>query len=61
MDECGLDTKWEGDEYCILPPPPDKGFQIHIGPSNYDNPESQYVMQPGTENTVSMSATSGNI
>jgi hypothetical protein len=60
MDECGLDTKWEGDEYCILPPPPDKGFQIHIGPSNYDNPESQYVMQPGTENTVSMSAISGN-
>jgi hypothetical protein len=60
MDECGLDTGWEGDEYCILPPPPDKGFQIHIGPSNYENPEPQYVMQPGTENVVTMSATSGN-
>jgi hypothetical protein len=60
MDECGLDTGWEGDEYCILPPPPDKGFQIHIGPSDYDNPEPEYVMQPGTEDVVTMNATSGN-
>jgi hypothetical protein len=38
MGECGLDTDYDGDEYCILPPPPDQGFQLHIGPSNYDNP-----------------------
>jgi len=39
MDECNLDTGYDGDEYCILPPDPSKGFQMHIGPSNYDNPE----------------------
>ena len=50
MNECGLHTKWKGDEFCILPPPPDKGFQLHIGPSNYDNPEPQYLLQPGQEN-----------
>lgn len=60
MDECGLHTKYPGDEYCILPPPADKGFQLHIGPSNYDNPESQYLLQPGEENVVNLSATSGN-
>jgi len=60
MDECGLNTGWDGDEYCILPPPQDQGFQIHVGPSNYDNPEAQYIMQPGTETTVSIPATSGN-
>jgi hypothetical protein len=49
MDECGLDTGWDGDEYCILPPPPDQGFQIHFGPSNYTNPEPTYVLQPGQE------------
>jgi len=60
MNECGLKTKYTGDEYCILPPPPDKGFQLHIGPSNYDNPEAKYVLQPGEENVVNMSAVSGN-
>src|SRR5438067_1615602 len=33
MDECGLHTSYPGDEYCILPPPADKGFQLHIGPN----------------------------
>jgi hypothetical protein len=60
MDECGLDTQFEGDEYCILPPPKDKGFQLHIGPSNYDNPEPEYILQPGEENVVTMDAVSGN-
>jgi hypothetical protein len=60
MDECGLDTQFAGDEYCILPPPPDKGFQLHIGPTNYENPEPEYLLQPGEENVVSMSAVSGN-
>jgi hypothetical protein len=60
MDECGLDTRWPGDEYCILPPPADKGFQIHIGPTDYDNPGPMYVMEPGDEITESFSAVSGN-
>lgn len=60
MDECGLDTGWIGDEYCINPPPADKGFQIHIGPSNYDNPEPQFVMEPEDERTEQFDAVSGN-
>ena len=51
MDECGLDTGFAGDEYCINPPPAAEGFQMHIGPSNYDNPEPRYVMEPGSEQT----------
>jgi hypothetical protein len=60
MDECGLHTKYAGDEYCILPPPKDKGFQLHIGPSHYDNPEAQYMLQPGEENVINMNAVTGN-
>jgi hypothetical protein len=60
MNECGLNTGYAGDENCILPPPPDKGFQVHIGPSNYTNPEATYVLQPGDEQTTDFPATSGN-
>jgi hypothetical protein len=58
--DCGLHTQWAGDDLCILPPPPDKGFQVHVGPSDYANPESTYVMQPGTESTDNFSAASPN-
>jgi len=60
MDECGLHTKWAGDQFCILPPPPDKGFQLHIGPSNYDNPEAAYLLQPGQESVHTYTAMSAN-
>ena len=60
MDECGLKTKYAGDQYCIKPPPADKGFQIHIGPTDYNNPEAKYLLQPGEENVVTMTAVSGN-
>src|SRR5262245_62073753 len=56
-EPCDLHTKWAGDEYCIKPPPPDKGFQIHIGPTNYDNPEPKYVNQPGAETNEEFPAT----
>lgn len=60
MDECGLHTGYAGDEYCILPPPPDQGFQLHIGPSDYDNPEAEYVLAPKQEITSDFNAVSGN-
>ena len=60
IDECGLHTQYPGDQYCIMPPPAEKGFQLHIGPSSYDKPEAKYMLQPGEENVVNMSATSGN-
>jgi hypothetical protein len=56
-------TKFPGDQYCILPPPPDKGIQYGVHPqgkewyakvstkdlSAYDNPATQWVMEPGEE------------
>jgi hypothetical protein len=60
MNECGLHTKYPGDEYCILPPPADKGFQMHIGPKDYDNPEAKYVLAAGEETTDTFSTTSTN-
>jgi hypothetical protein len=60
MDECGLKTKFIGDDYCIKPPPADKGFQMHIGPSNYDNPEPRFIMMPGDEVTEQVPFTASN-
>jgi hypothetical protein len=60
MDECDLDTGWEGDEYCILPPDPAKGFQLRIGPTDYENPDPRYVLEPGEEETNNFTAVSGN-
>ena len=60
FDECNLKTKWQGDNVCITPPPPDKGFQLHVGPSNYENPEAKYILPAGGEVTESFTATSSN-
>jgi len=60
MDECGLDTEYDGDEYCILPPPAADGFQIHVGPSNYTNPEFQYLLPANSESTADFPVTSTN-
>lgn len=60
MGDCGIHTNYPGDEYCVQPPPADKGFQAHWGPSNYDKPEAQYIMQPGQEDVMTMTVTSGN-
>lgn len=57
---CGLNTGYEGDDRCIMPPPPDQGFQVHVGPTNYDNPEREYVLQPGEERTTDFTVTSDN-
>jgi len=63
MVVCG-DTKgkFEGDQYCILPPPPDQGFQLHVGPTDYDDPVqvAKYTMMPGGEDNQFVPLTSGN-
>ncbi len=56
---CTLNTGYEGDDKCILPPPADKGYQLHIGPTDYKNPGT-YLMQPGQEETTDFPATSTN-
>lgn len=55
-DECGLKTSFPGDEYCINAPDPEKGWQLHIGPDNYDNPDPKYLLQPGEEITNNFTA-----
>jgi hypothetical protein len=44
-------TPWKGDEYCILPPEPDKGTQLYIGPSSYDDAAdyAPFLLEPGVE------------
>jgi hypothetical protein len=46
-----LHSGFPGDEACIAPPAPGEGMQIHIGPSDYDDPDqiNQFVLHPGEE------------
>jgi hypothetical protein len=60
LDECGLDTAWTGDQYCINAPPAEQGFQLRVGPTDYDNPGPQYLVNPGDELNETIPATSGN-
>jgi len=60
MDECDIDTGYIGDEFCIKPPPADKGFQLHIGPTDYNNPGAMYLLEPGDESTDNFAAVSDN-
>ena len=48
---CGIDSGFPGDEYCLLPPEPEEGFQIHIGPKDYTDPDevAKYTIAPGDE------------
>jgi len=50
---CNIHSGYEGDDFCILPPDPSVGFQLHYGPKNYDDPEEvkKYVLMPGQETT----------
>jgi hypothetical protein len=49
----GFTTEFDGDEACMEAPPPELGFQIHIGPNDHDNPDevSVFLMQPGGESS----------
>lgn len=50
-DPCGLDSGYPGDEYCLLPPAPDEGIQIHLGPKDYTNRAeiAKYLIAPNAE------------
>jgi len=69
-------TKFPGDEYCILPPPPDQGMQVGLHPqgdtdtywkamwagdfSGYDNPDKVWVLNPSDEITQNYMTTAHN-
>ena len=42
-----VNSGYEGDEYCMKPP--DQGWQIHVGPSDYTNPDelAKWELPPG--------------
>jgi hypothetical protein len=42
-------TAFPGDDFCVLPPPADKGTQLHVGPSDYADVPAEFLMQPGEE------------
>jgi hypothetical protein len=44
-------TGFAGDELCQEPPPADEGFQLHYGPTDYDDPEevARFTLMPGGE------------
>jgi hypothetical protein len=51
---CGpLNSGYDGDELCILPPDPALGIQLHIGPTDYDDPAQQreFELPPNGELT----------
>jgi hypothetical protein len=60
---CGnTNGQFQGDEYCIAPPPAGQGFQLHYGPTDYDNPTevAKYIINPGGEDNMFLPETSGN-
>jgi hypothetical protein len=50
---CKLDSGYADDKACIPAPKAGEGIQIHIGPSNYDDPEevAKFIMKPGEESS----------
>jgi hypothetical protein len=67
-------TAFPGDQYCILPPPPDQGIQVGLHPqgksywdqmwagdySGYDNPSADWLLQPGQEVTQNYHGSADN-
>lgn len=51
--KCNINSGYAGDDACLLPPAPEEGFQIHIGPSDYNDPAevAKFVMKPGNESS----------
>lgn len=61
-EACNIDTGFDGDDNCIAPPAADEGFQIHVGPTDYDDPDdvSRFLLMPGTETVECWHTTTGN-
>jgi hypothetical protein len=50
-DGCPTNSGFTGDDLCLALPAPDKGFQLHYGPSDYADPANvaPYVLAPNDE------------
>lgn len=52
-EHCPVDTGYAGDDTCLPLPLPGEGIQIHVGPADYDDPDSvsPFLMVPGGESS----------
>jgi hypothetical protein len=50
-DGCPVNSGFPGDDKCLPPPPPDKGFQLHYGSTEYASATAMkpYVLAPNDE------------
>jgi hypothetical protein len=55
--KCDINSGFPDDHACLLPPDPKEGMQIHIGPSDYNNPDeiNKFIFHPGTESSECVS------
>ena len=51
--KCEINSGYDDDKACLLPPKPDEGLQIHVGPKDYKNMAevSKFLMQAGDESS----------
>jgi hypothetical protein len=63
-DACAhpIHSGFANDELCLDPPPEAEGFQLHFGPTDYDNPDDlkPFVLGPGGEQVLCENMTSPN-
>lgn len=55
---CDIHSGYPGDEYCLAPPDPSEGIQIHVGPPSYDDPDAvaPFLVGVGKENVACFNA-----
>jgi hypothetical protein len=53
-NDCGIESGYPGDEFCLLPPDPSEGIQLHVGPADYDDPTAvaPFLIEGGQENVI---------
>jgi hypothetical protein len=51
--KCTINSGWADDRACLVPPAPGEGIQIHVGPSNYQDPAeiAKFILRAGEEKT----------
>ena len=51
---CKVDSGFPGDDICLAPPKEGEGIQIHVGPSDYNDPAevNKFVFHPGQETSA---------
>ena len=51
--KCSINSGFPDDNACLLAPDPSVGFQVHIGPTDYNNPDeiNKFLFEPGMESS----------